>query len=146
MNTFNKQFSGNAAGTDRVKNKKIYRYVQLGDKAYAAHRIVWVMFNGKFKFSDIDHIDGNSLNNNIENLRNVPRSENNKNIRLLKTNTSGVSGVSWRSDMQKWGVRIGINGVSKRLGNFIDFELAELVATEARELFGYHANHGKSYD
>jgi hypothetical protein len=71
------------AGT-KLKNKK-GEYVkwqvhiaQIG--AFSAHRVIWAIFYGKPDVSlVIDHIDGNSLNNKIENLRLVTTSINNRN-------------------------------------------------------------------
>ena len=41
----------------------------------------------------LDHIDGNTDNNNIFNLRKVKSPDNNRNKRKMKNNTSGVTGV-----------------------------------------------------
>jgi hypothetical protein len=54
------------------------------------------------------------------------------NTGLAKNNTSGVKGVTWKADKHKWRVRIGVNGKRIHIGDFADFELAELVAFEAR--------------
>ena len=51
--------------------------------------------------SEIDHIDGNSLNNKRENLRLVSRQENVDNVKALRTdNMTGFKGVSydWKHD------------------------------------------------
>jgi hypothetical protein len=60
------------------------------------HRIVWEIHNGTI--SDglvIDHIDGNPLNNKLDNLRLVTQAINSRNQRKPKNNTSGEVGVSY---------------------------------------------------
>ena len=79
----------------------------------------------------------------FENLRASTRHQNNQNVRLIKTNVSGMKGVSWDKQKQKWRVQVGINGKQKLFGHYKDAELADLVAVMAREK--YHkefANHG----
>lgn len=90
----------------------------------------------------VDHINGDSLDNRSENLRAVTQKDNNKNRKLTTKNNSGVCGVSWNKDNNKWRVRIGLKGKQKHFGFFNDIELAELVAQEAYSVLGYHANHG----
>jgi HNH endonuclease/AP2 domain len=58
------------------------------------HRILWFMRNGEIGASlDIDHIDGNSLNNSVENLRLVSTAVNLRNKKQRSDNSSGVTGV-----------------------------------------------------
>ena len=60
------------------------------------HRIIWMLCNGCLPQLTIDHINGNRLDNRIENLREVSQSENLLNKLLLwKPNKyTGVTGVS----------------------------------------------------
>ena len=68
-----------------------------------AHRLIWLLLY-KEAPKEIDHLDGDGLNNKLSNLREVSRSENNKNHRKQSNNTSGVTGVSFRKRYQDWGV------------------------------------------
>lgn len=68
--------------------------------------------------SDIDHINGNRLDNRRSNLRNATRTQNNYNRRLSSRNTSGYKGVSWRSDRNKFHANIQANGTHIYLGSF----------------------------
>ena len=48
-------------------------------KRYHAHRLVFLYIDGYFPAADVDHIDGNGLNNARINLRKVSHQENMKN-------------------------------------------------------------------
>lgn len=67
-----------------------------------AHRIVWFLNYGVWPEGLIDHIDGNGLNNRIDNLRDVTSTNNGRNSKLISTNTTGVSGVNWNKRDEKW--------------------------------------------
>ncbi len=54
----------------------------------------------------IDHIDHDPLNNQRENLRPATYCQNLQNARLRSDSTSGIKGVSWHKQKQKWYVRI----------------------------------------
>ena len=54
------------------------------------------------KGQHIDHINGDPLDNRIENLRVVPPSENAMNRGPTINNTSGYKGVFWDESRQKW--------------------------------------------
>ena len=66
----------------------------------------------------VDHIDRNPLNNRKNNLRICTPQENNFNKGLIKTNTSGATGVSWCNRESKWRARIQINSKEIHLGMF----------------------------
>jgi hypothetical protein len=67
--------------------------VQFGGKLYYAHRIVFGLFNNVHYDTVIDHIDGDSTNNKISNLRQVTQQLNGRNLSNTRSNTS-VIGVS----------------------------------------------------
>lgn len=57
---------------------------------------------GKPTERDVDHIDGNGLNNQRGNLRWASRSDNQANKGISKQNTSGYKGVTWNKRLKKW--------------------------------------------
>lgn len=110
------------------------RRICINRKLYSEHRIIFAMHFGFFpKF--VDHADLNPLNNKIENLRQATIAQNMWNRGLSKTNTSSAKCVFWVKSRKKWRVRIRVNGKRISFGSFEDFELAELVAIEARNKY-----------
>lgn len=90
--------AGDVAGSVSVDNKKGYSQcnVTLSCKDYVAARVIWTMHNGRIPDDlVIDHIDGNTLNNRLTNLRVVSHCVNGRNTKLNKNNTSGIKGVSF---------------------------------------------------
>lgn len=86
-------------------NDKGYWRIHALGSHYKAHKIVWALHNS-FENQDglhIDHIDGNPSNNRIENLRLVDPVLNARNKPMMKTNTSGVSGVCFQTVKTKAG-------------------------------------------
>lgn len=67
---------------------------------------------------EVDHIDGNGLNNQRENLRVATRSENNRNCSKRRTNTSGYKGVTWHKRDKEWRAQIGFNKKKIAIGSF----------------------------
>jgi hypothetical protein len=67
---------------------------------------------------EVDHIDGNGLNNQRENLRIVTRLQNMWNQRTRKTSKSGYKGVSWDTKPKKWRATITVNHKMVNLGRF----------------------------
>jgi len=125
-------------------NKKGYLSTMVNYKRYFNHRIIFLMHYGYLP-KCIDHINNISFDNNIENLREANKSENNYNSKLRVTNTSGAKHVHWNKKQKKWIVSLGVNKQIKYFGSFDNFELADLVASEARNK--YHkqfANHGET--
>lgn len=59
-------------------NRNGYKRVTINGRHYSVHLLVYETFKGTIH-GVIDHIDGNKLNNNIDNLRDVSQSKNMKN-------------------------------------------------------------------
>lgn len=109
---------------------------------YFSHRLAWIYVYGKSPVGDIDHINGNPLDNRIKNLRVVTHKENMRNMKIHSTNKTGISGVSWDKSNNKWRVNID-NGKTINLGRYFDFFEACCARKSAEVEFGYHINHGK---
>ena len=91
----------------------------------------------------IDHINGDKLDNRIENLRSATVGQNQHNRKTNTNNTSGYKGVCWDKAMKKWRARIKLEDKSIHLGYFTNAEEADKVVRAAREeLHGSFANHG----
>lgn len=106
---------GSEAGFESsVKNSKLkYRRTEIRSTSYKVHRIIYVMMTGE-QPENIDHIDGNGLNNRWDNLRSVTRSENMRNCKQRTDNTSGVKGVSYYKQTKRWLAKI-TNDEGKRM-------------------------------
>ena len=69
----------------------------------------------------VDHINGDPLDNRKENLRLCSHQENQRNKGKYSTNTSGFKGVCWHKQNSKWKAQIqDVDGKSKHLGYFED--------------------------
>ena len=90
---FNTLFANKRAGFDAFNSGIKYSKVKLDSKALLAHRVIWALVYDEIPEYDIDHIDGNGLNNNPENLRLCVGGDgfnNSRNRKLGKNNTSGT--------------------------------------------------------
>lgn len=121
-----------------------YRYGGALGKMLKAHRVAWLLHYGDWPSGHIDHINGVRSDNRLINLRDVTRSENQRNIRRSRANKSGVVGVCWEGRKSKWLSRISVSGKTLHLGLFDDFQAA-VDARKAAELkYEYHPNHGRA--
>lgn len=118
-----------------------YRLVRFNKSYFLVHRIIFCMHHG-FTPEKVDHIDGDTSNNRIENLREASHSENICNAKLRSTNTSGHKGVYWSKVHQKWITQIKKDGVADiKYFNNADDAVASIKAQRIA-LHGEFANHG----
>jgi hypothetical protein len=108
-----------------------YREVGIRGKVYGIHRVVFLMFHGYIP-KQVDHIDGNPLNNNVENLRAANSSVNGFNRKINVSSSSGVKNVSRCSVRNKWTVAIMRDGKSHFYGAFDSLSDAAAIAAQAR--------------
>ena len=104
---------GDIAGTIN----KGYRRIAIDGVVHNAHRLVWLHVYGVHPKQEIDHIDGDKLNNRVANLRDVGRAVNAQNLRRpLKHAAVGLLGVS--PSGAKFTARVQIDGRQVYLGTF----------------------------
>ena len=131
--------AGRAAGY--LSPQKGYVYIRVGAGKKMAHRLAWLYHYGVEPSGDIDHINGIKHDNRIENLRDVSKSENQRNRRLNKNSSSGEIGVY--KNYNKWCAQITINGTTVSLGCYRTKHEAVLARKSASIANNYHENHGR---
>jgi len=118
-----------------------YFMTQINHKNYLNHRLIYMMFYG-YMPEFLDHIDGNPLNNCIENLREATITQNNFNTKIKNSNTSGYKNVYWEKRCQKWLVKISANKKEIHIGRFDNIDDAIINAQKARSIYhGRFARH-----
>lgn len=120
-----------------------YKCGCINKYAFLAHRVIYAMHFQKWPTMEIDHIDGDKLNNRVLNLRECSGTENRRNMPMQCNNTSGYVGVT--QSQGKWVARIGAGSGSSRihLGTFEKLEDALAARAEAEIKLGYSKNHGR---
>lgn len=109
---------------------------QGGRRKVRLHRVLTDAKAG----NDVDHINGNGLDNRRKNLRECSHMDNRRNTRRHRNNKSGFKGVSWNPSRKKWCAFIYHEGKSINLGGFATPEEAHNVyCRKARELHGEFA-------
>lgn len=112
-------------------------YSSKTQKQYFLHRVI---MNAK-KGQQVDHINGNGLDNRKSNLRFATTSENSFNQRLSKRNKSGYKGVIWHKQHKKWMSYIQPKGKFILIGYFnYPHQAAMAYDIWAKELFGKYAH------
>ena len=115
-----------------------YRRIVIDGRAYQASHLAWLYVHGKWPPAvEMDHKDGDTLNDRIDNLRPATSSQNSANTRKPITNTSGYKGVTWNRRVGKWQSQIKVGGRSIYLGIYGNAEDAHAAYVAiSRELRG----------
>ena len=106
-----------AAGAEagRINNGRLQ--VRVDGVEYFVHRIVWAMHRGHDPHHTIDHINGDPLDNRIENLRDVPLAINCHNRRSpSRANKTGYLGVYVCRGRHV--AQITVAGRTRRIGSY----------------------------
>jgi hypothetical protein len=123
-----------------IRNSRKNEYKK--HKTILMHQIILQRMGVKFK--QVDHIDGNGLNNRRSNLRTAIHQENLCNQKLRSNNTSGYKGVTWHKQVKKWLARIMVDGKRICLGLFDNIKDAASAYNQAAILhFGKFAKLNK---
>jgi hypothetical protein len=89
---------------------------------------------------EVDHVNGNKVDNRRANLRLATRSQNNRNKPLQGNNTSGFRGVAYHKPSGFWVARVFVNKRQTSLGCYRTAEeAAHAYDAAAREHYGTFA-------
>jgi len=116
-----------------IRSKKVARKVRM----LGIHRTILNAPDGY----EVDHIDGDGLNNRRSNLRLASRAENQKNRARPVSNSSGVKGVTWDAARGKWLAQIGSANKHHYLGRFDKIE--DAAAAYAAASAKFHGEFGR---
>lgn len=125
-------------------NSRKYRIITIDYTIYYAHRLIYLYYHG-FIPEFLDHVDGNTLNNDISNLRDATLPQNQWNQKKTKSyggkQTSSIyKGVYRNKQREKWHVKIQIKGTRKHIGYYdSEIEAAKAYNTAAIKYFGEYA-------
>ena len=120
-------------------DKDGYWRVRVLKREYRAHRVAWLLVYGEWPSKNLDHINGEKMDNRIENLRLATASENMANTGPTKRNTSGYRGVC-ETRFGTFQASICCNRRHHHIGTFRTAEeAARAYDVKARELFGPYA-------
>jgi hypothetical protein len=144
VKTCRKVVVGAEAGTLKTNHRtgKTYRHIRFRGKDHKAHRIIYLLQTSEWPPDDIDHLNGDGVDNRWENLRAATRLENSRNQRRLRNNTSGQTGVYWHEQNGKWVAQIMVHKRNIYLGYFTSKEEAIAARKEAEIEHNFHPNHG----
>ena len=112
--------------------------VSVNSRLWMTSRIIYFITYGEIpQDMQVDHINGNPLDNRVENLRIATPPQNSWNCKTNKRNKSGIRGVCWDASRNKWMAHIMFNGKSRTLGRFDSLDEARFVRQyEEVRLFG----------
>lgn len=126
---------GDKAGSITKFRQEIRNRIQVLGKRYMASRLIFLWHKGYIP-DVVDHEDRNTLNDRIENLREVTRSENGKNRTSARNLTSIYLGVHFCNSKKLWVSSIKTNKARKTIGRFM-FE-KEAALSYNREAVRWH--------
>jgi hypothetical protein len=139
---WNAKYAGKQAFT--ADNGQGYKVGAALDCRLKAHRVAWAIYYGEWPKECIDHINGNRSDNRIANLRSVSKSENAKNVRLSRLNTSGHVGVTWCRQRNMWRAHVTHKGKVYRLGRFDRLQDAISARKAMQVKLGFSDRHGEN--
>lgn len=109
------------SGIAGTKSKDGYITTTIHYVPYQNHRLIWLYVHGEWPKHVIDHINGITYDNRIENLRDVTPRINAENQRLPQPNNrSGILGATWIEKRKSYHVCIKVKGTPIFLGLFKD--------------------------
>lgn len=141
---WNAQWAGKAVAVVTVNDPQTSgrksRLLRIGGKYYGEHRVVWAYVTGEWPKNEIDHRNGNSIDNRFENMREATHGQNQRNKKAMRNNKLGVKGVRYDAKRRKYVAQIkNYRGVGKSpmIGRFNTLEdAAEAYEREARKIDG----------
>ena len=125
--------------TRKSGHKNVFLMVNKKLRGFVYTRVVWLLHYGVWPDGEIDHIDCNSQNDSIENLRVVNRNQNCQNTRFGRTQKS-FKGTYQDKRNGKWHCQVQVYGkVHGKYGFATQSEAYEARQKLAEVLHGEYA-------
>lgn len=115
-----------------MKDSSGYVYGVINGQNIRLHRYIMKVDNEK---DEIDHIDGNPLNNIKSNLRVCSKDKNSMNQKISSKNKSGHVGIYFDKNRGKWCATINANKKNIYLGRYDSFSEAVKAREQAEEKY-----------
>lgn len=142
------------ADYDSIKDYHWYKSVQgyicarsnrnIGSSVIRLHRLIMHCEDNNLI---VDHINHNKSDNRKTNLRICTQKENTRNSVLNKNSVSGIIGVTYRKDSNKWRSRLRVDGKLLSLGVFVNKNDAIIARLKAeKKYFGEFAPQKDLFD
>lgn len=123
----------------RSLNVGYYR-ITIDGKHYYLHQLAFLFMEDRIPTHDIDHKNGDKIDNRWDNLRVAGKQGNQANSPMKSTNTSGFKGVSFCATTKRWRASIRHNGREINLGRYnTKEEAAKAYEVSSVRLFGEFA-------
>lgn len=129
---------GNIVGTSGTRG---YLQCNIDGKPYKLHRLAWLYVYGVWPTHQIDHINHNTADNRINNLRDVTCAHNHQNRARRTKSASGHLGVTWHKRDARWQAHIEIDGKAHHLGYYA--VLSDAIAARVAAEQQYHPQRPK---
>lgn len=125
---------GSVAGTlKKTGGNAGYRYIQIDNICYLAHRLAWLYVYGEWPNGQIDHINATRDDNRIANIREATNSTNQHNRKDLLRKDGTRKGIFFNPRNGKWKAMIFRENKQKSLGWFASETEAHAVYMAAKE-------------
>ena len=125
---------GKEAGGVRPNHAgKKYWVIKIGKVAHKRARLIFLVARGHLPTPCVDHINGDSLDDRIVNLREATVLQNAWNHKRRKRGSSLPMGVRTVTNSSRYQARLAVNGKMIHLGCFDSVEQAATVYRQARE-------------
>lgn len=134
--------AGHRAGriqTDRRSGRQ-FRRVGVDRGLYIATRVIFLMMEGRWPSGEIDHRDGDSLNDRWDNLREATVLQNRQNVRRSRKARPGLKGT--RPNRHRFEANINVAGKRIYLGIFDTAQEAHAAYCAAS--VKYHGEFGRT--
>lgn len=138
--TWNTRFAGKEASSYSAG----YLRVSINGRSLKAHRVILAIITGKWPDGDVDHINGDTLDNRPSNLRAVSHVDNCRNQKLRCGNIYGMHGINVDRRTGKFVVAISDSGEKRHIGQYADLASARIAREAAQRALNYHKNHGRT--
>lgn len=118
-NDWNKKFANKVVGGEYLLGGKLYRRFTFFGKTLHVNKVIYLCYYGSIIFGGnsvhLDHINGNSLDDSVFNLRYIP-SKTNVSLKHKTRNKNGYVGVVF--DKGRFYSKINVNGKTIRSKKF----------------------------